>query len=144
LKAASSLKQELMNNRLTKIGKEIDILHTKWLMENHEAMDRKKYDDLYHLESVLDIDVAGKDIIVRLDLDVPLSAYTAPSGDVQTMEELQRSQTNQNLSKSAITGKKGSKKDDFVPVKIDEPWRKREITDYTLIKRAANQIKYLQ
>ena len=69
LKAASSLKQELMNNRL-------------WLMENHEAMDRKKYDDLYHLESVLDIDVAGKDIIVRLDLDVPLSAYTAPSGDV--------------------------------------------------------------
>lgn len=71
-----------MNNRLTKIGKEIDILHTKWLMENHEAMDRKKYDDLYHLESVLDIDVAGKDIIVRLDLDVPLSAYTAPSGDV--------------------------------------------------------------
>lgn len=60
------------------------------------------------------------------------------------MEELQRSQTNQNLSKSAMTGKKGSKKDDFVPVKIDEPWRKREITDYTLIKRAVNQIKYLQ
>jgi hypothetical protein len=63
---------------LTKIGKEIDILRTKWLMENHIKMDRKEYDDLYHLESVLDIDVAGKDIILRVDLDVPLSNYVPP------------------------------------------------------------------
>lgn len=71
----------MLANRLTKVGREIDILRTKWLMENHEKMDRSKYDDLYHLESVLDIDVAGKDIIVRLDLDVPLSAYTPPPAD---------------------------------------------------------------
>lgn len=36
-------------------------------------MDSAKYDQLLHLESVLDIDVGGKDLIVRLDLDVPLS-----------------------------------------------------------------------
>jgi hypothetical protein len=47
-------------------------------MENHIKMDRKEYDDLYHLESVLDIDVAGKDVILRLDLDVPLSNYVPP------------------------------------------------------------------
>ena len=74
-KTIAGLKNELLNNRLTKVGREIDILRTKWLMENHETMDRAKYDDLYHLGSVLDIDVAGKDIIVRLDLDVPLSNY---------------------------------------------------------------------
>lgn len=48
-------------------------------MDNHALMDAKQYDDLLHLESVLDIDVAGKDLLVRLDLDVPLSAYTPPT-----------------------------------------------------------------
>ena len=52
-------------------------------MENHIQMDRKEYDDLYHLESVLDIDVAGKDIILRLDLDVPLSNYVQPPSESQ-------------------------------------------------------------
>jgi hypothetical protein len=42
-------------------------------MDNHEKMDDKKYDELLHLESVLDIEVGGKDLVVRLDLDVPLS-----------------------------------------------------------------------
>ena len=69
----NGLKQELLNNRLTKIGKEIEILRTKWLMDNHTVMNREEYDNLLHLESVLDIDIAGKDVIVRLDLDVPLS-----------------------------------------------------------------------
>jgi hypothetical protein len=78
---------------LTKVGREIDILKTKWLMENHEKMDRGKYDDLYHLESVLDIDVAGKDIILRLDLDVPLSPYVPPPADSQlgTVDDMTKS-----------------------------------------------------
>jgi hypothetical protein len=57
------------------VGRQIDILQTKWLMDNHEQMSEAKYDELLHLESVLDIEVGGKDLIVRLDLDVPLSAY---------------------------------------------------------------------
>ena len=74
-RTAAALKQELLHHRLTKVGKEVEILRTKWLMDNHTPMDRAQYDDLYHLESVLDIDVTGKDLIVRLDLDVPLSPY---------------------------------------------------------------------
>jgi|LauGreDrversion4_2_1035121.scaffolds.fasta_scaffold631134_1 hypothetical protein len=35
-KTIAGLKNELLNNRLTKVGREIDILRTKWLMENHE------------------------------------------------------------------------------------------------------------
>ena len=83
-KAAASLKNELLTHRLTKVGREIDILRTKWLMDNHDTMDSKQFDELMHLESVLDIDIAGKDLIVRLDLDVPLSKYIAPPIDPVT------------------------------------------------------------
>ena len=72
-KAAHALKTDLLQNRLPRIGREIEILQTQWLMDNHEKMDDKKYDELLHLESVLDIEVGGKDLVVRLDLDVPLS-----------------------------------------------------------------------
>lgn len=78
-KASVGLKHELLGNRLSRVGREVEILRTKWLMDNHALMDAKQYDDLLHLESVLDIDVAGKDLLVRLDLDVPLSAYTPPT-----------------------------------------------------------------
>ena len=79
-KTIAGLKNELINNRLTKVGREIDILRTKWLMENHEKMDRKKYDDLYHLESVLDIDVAGKDIIFLMERGLSAHRSVSPLG----------------------------------------------------------------
>lgn len=41
-------------------------------------MDTDQYDELYRLESILDIDISGKDLILRLDLDVPLSHYIPP------------------------------------------------------------------
>ena len=44
-------------------------------MQTHIKMDENQYDWLYRLESVLDIDISGKDLLIRLDLDVPLSAY---------------------------------------------------------------------
>jgi hypothetical protein len=50
-------------------------------MDNHIKMDQKEYDELYNLESVLDVDVAGKDIILRLDLDVPLSNFVPAPTD---------------------------------------------------------------
>lgn len=50
----------------------------KWLFENHLKMDEGQYDELYRLESILDIDISGKDLILRLDLDVPLSPYVPP------------------------------------------------------------------
>ena len=74
----NALKQDLFNQKLPKVAKEVGVLQTKWLMDNHQTMGPKEYDDLLHLESVLDIDIAGRDIIVRLDLDVPLSPYVPP------------------------------------------------------------------
>ena len=43
-KTAAALKNELINSKLIKIGRDIDILKTKWLMDNHEVMNSKKYD----------------------------------------------------------------------------------------------------
>jgi len=42
-------------------------------------MDEVQYDELHRLESILDIDISGKDLIMRLDLDVPLSPYIPPA-----------------------------------------------------------------
>ena len=41
-------------------------------------MNEDQYDELYRLQSILDIDISGKDLILRLDLDVPLSPYEPP------------------------------------------------------------------
>jgi len=62
---------------------------TEWLMENHLVMDTTQYDELYRKESILDVDISGKDLILRLDLDVPLSPYTPPppKSQSQTQEE---------------------------------------------------------
>lgn len=146
VKTAAGLKQDLLTARLTKVGREIEILRTKWLMDNHDIMDAKQFDDLLHLESVLDIDIAGKDLIVRLDLDVPLSEYVAPPVDSlgasgQPTDEALKS----NGSKSALGGKKGGKNQEAASTKptANEPWRKREILDHTLIKRGVHELRYL-
>jgi len=134
---------------LSKVGREIDILRTKWLMENHIKMDRKEYNDLFHLESVLDIDVAGKDIILRVDLDVPLSGYVPPPSESQmnTYDDVSKSQnTKDNTKGTNRKSGKGTGKDEHDAEKSkrrDEPWRGREILDHTFIKRAANELRYL-
>ena len=74
----NGMKADLINNRVAKAEKDVEIIKTKWLMDNHIKMDAAQYDELYRLESVLDSDFSGKDVILRLDLDVPLSPYVPP------------------------------------------------------------------
>jgi hypothetical protein len=47
-------------------------------MDHHIKMDENAYDELNRLESILETDISGRDLILRLDLDVPLSPYTPP------------------------------------------------------------------
>jgi hypothetical protein len=65
----------LLSHKIPRAEKEVEIKKTQWLIENHLKMDENHYDELYRLESILDVDIGGKDIILRLDLDVPLSPY---------------------------------------------------------------------
>ena len=41
-------------------------------------MDEKQFDEIHRLESILDIDISGKDLVMRFDLDVPLTPYVPP------------------------------------------------------------------
>jgi hypothetical protein len=56
---------------------EIDLLKTEWLMENHLKMDADAFEKLNRKMSILDIDISELDVVLRTDLDVPLSPYTA-------------------------------------------------------------------
>lgn len=110
-------------------------------------MDNKKYDDLLHLQSVLDIDIAGKDIILRLDLDVPLSNYVPLPADSQlgTHNDLEKSQgTKETKGGKTTKSGKGGKEEPPVVHKPDEPWKRREILNHALVKRAAHELRYLQ
>ena len=72
-KISSHLSNQMIEHRLERSEREIELAKTKWLMDNHLKMDETMYDEFYRLESILDIDISGKDVILRLDLDVPLS-----------------------------------------------------------------------
>lgn len=50
-------------------------------MDNHEKMDVDSYDALNRRKSIRDIEFAGKDVILRLDLDVPLTDYEPPANE---------------------------------------------------------------
>lgn len=54
---------------------EIEISKTEWLMENHLKMDAEMFDTLNRKVSILDIDVAELEVVLRTDLDVPLTPY---------------------------------------------------------------------
>jgi hypothetical protein len=47
-------------------------------MDNHLTMDYKMFEELNRKMSVLDIDIGEQEVILRADLDVPLSEYTPP------------------------------------------------------------------
>jgi len=65
-------------------------------------MDEVQYDELHRLESILDIDISGKDLIMRLDLDVPLSPYIPPAAlsTNPTLDEHNKSQFNTKHKKT--------------------------------------------
>lgn len=77
-KVGAGLKNDFLASRIEKAEHEIEYVKTKWLFDNHIKMDETQYDELHRLESILDIDISGKDLIMRLDLDVPLSPYVPP------------------------------------------------------------------
>ena len=73
----SSLSTQFTEQELDKCESEIELLKTEWLMENHLKMDSAAFEKLNRKVSILDIDIPDMDVVLRADLDVPLSPYTA-------------------------------------------------------------------
>lgn len=63
-------------------------------------MNEDAWDDLYRKFSILDIPCEGKNVLVRLDLDVPLSEYLPPAIEENEDEETK-------LNKSQASGREG-------------------------------------
>jgi hypothetical protein len=64
--------------RITTVEKEIDLIKTRWLMQNHIKMDSVEYDKINRKLSIYDIELGSKDIVLRLDLDIALSKFVPP------------------------------------------------------------------
>lgn len=77
-KITQNLSSLVIEYKLDKYENEIELNKTRWLIDNHKKMDVNAYDELNRLESILETDISGRDLILRLDLDVPLSPYTPP------------------------------------------------------------------
>lgn len=64
--------------RIVVAEKEIELLKTRWLMQNHIRMDAEQYDCINRKLSIYDIELGSKDIVLRLDLDIALSKFVPP------------------------------------------------------------------
>jgi hypothetical protein len=51
-------------NQIDAAQKEIEIVKTKWLMENHLCMDAQMWNSLNLKQSILDVDLADQDLIM--------------------------------------------------------------------------------
>jgi hypothetical protein len=67
--------------------KELDLIKTRWLMDNHLKMDADMYDRINRKLSIYDIELGARDLIMRLDLDIPLSKFVEPPKIVDVVSQ---------------------------------------------------------
>lgn len=77
---SDEIKQRVLTDSkiLGGIEDKIEMMELKRLLNEHVIMDKNKWDELYRKKSILDIGCEGKNVLLRLDLDVPLSEYVSP------------------------------------------------------------------
>lgn len=68
-KLTENLSHYFINNQVDAAQKEIEILKTKWLMENHLIMDREMWAKLNRKVSLLDIDLGEQDLVMLADYE---------------------------------------------------------------------------
>lgn len=68
-KLTENLSHYFINNQVDAAQKEIEILKTKWLMENHLVMDREMWAKLNRKVSLLDIDLGEQDLVMLADYE---------------------------------------------------------------------------
>lgn len=78
IKIAEKLSKTLMESGLEAAEKEINIIKTKYMMSHHKIMNEDAYEELHRRKSVRDVEISNKDLLIRMDLDIPLSPYEPP------------------------------------------------------------------
>ena len=82
----------------------------EWLMENHLRMDRATFEKLNRKLSILDMDVGELDVVLRTDLDVPLTSYVPLSPLEEEFKELLAAQEEEAQQASQKKKQKKTKK----------------------------------
>jgi len=67
--------KKTIEEEASKCESQVELTKNKFLMANHRVMDEKEWDLLNRKHSLKEIDISSKDIVLRLDLDVPLTPY---------------------------------------------------------------------
>ena len=106
----NGLSHQYQEQEIEKIENEIELLKTEWLMENHLRMDRATFEKLNRKLSILDMDVGELDVVLRTDLDVPLTSYVPLSPLEEEFKELLAAQEEEAQQASQKKKQKKTKK----------------------------------
>jgi hypothetical protein len=142
-RTVAALCQQFTEGEIDRCEAELEMLKTEWLMRNHLKMDCAAFEKLNRKVSVLDIDIADMEVVLRTDLDVPLTPYQAlPPLEEEFKDFLQQQQEEASLKKKQKKTKKQQEEDAEMQSRYEqgklareEPWKSRHITDLRLVKR---------
>lgn len=130
-------------------------------LDSHVVLTKEKWDEYYRKKSILDIGCEGKNVLLRLDLDVPLSEYIAPEensliekeskiGAKIAKDQASPSTHRSDMMKSNAASTKRSKVEDTQRSEKQtnkggdvDILKTRQIIDSTKIKKALPMVKYM-
>ena len=125
-------------------------------MDNHITMNDETFDKLNRKVSIMDIDFAEQEVILRADLDIPMSQFTPMAPIEEEFKAFFQAQAEASVeSKDKSKKKKKNKKqleEEAEQLSLmeqakklrSEPWKQRQILDHRLIKRTSSILKYVQ
>lgn len=153
-KVCSTLSTQFTESEIDKCESEIELLKTEWLMMNHLKMDSDAFEKLNRKMSILDMDISDLDVVLRCDMDVPLTPYVPLPPLEEEFKELLEAQEAEAAQASQKKKAKKSKKQLEEEAELllkyeqgklarDEPWKMRQVTDHRLLRRTEASVKLL-
>lgn len=136
-RTVQQLQQQFTDVEIDKCEAELELLKTEWLMLNHMTMNSQAFEKLNRKVSVLDIDIAEMEVVLRIDLDVPLTPHTPlPPLEEEFKDFLQQQAEEASIKKKQKKTKKQLDEEQEMQARYnqgklarEQPWKFRHITD---------------
>ena len=127
---------------------ELQLQKTRDQMDNHIVMDEEIYDKLNRKLSVYDVELGSRDVILRLDLDIPLSKFIPP----EKIQDLGSLKSAEHKAGPSVGGesKIRDRMSDVNSVVSHSPlgeeveyWKQRNILDHSWVKQTVAELKMI-
>lgn len=118
-------------------------------MEHHTKMDAEQYDCINRKLSVYDIELGARDIVLRLDLDIPLSKFIPPvKAPNEGVSAKSLEQPPASVGRDSKVNAKKSELDSAIsgnPLGPEEEqyWKQRQILDHSWVKKTVQELRML-